>query len=264
MKSIPHDYYLKFIAPDVFDQVQNFHNKGNYTIHEAFNEITYLHKLHEDQLSLLSGNELALYPDMHLTDPSHLENANNLPFARNESCKQFADSKIDFESVKKLLTPLLTKNPNTHKRHYPSGGALYPVEVFICSLTDKNDDWPYPQKILHLLPASKSLEVMQTTCSTQKIRKAILSNLQDIGTPSIALVYTSYLPKTLFKYRYRGYRLALMETGSMYMLLELQVSALQLNCRLWSGYTDHMLSKAIGLNPALFTPLCVHLIGNDR
>lgn len=105
---------------------------------------------------------------------------------------------------------------------------------------------------------------MQTNCSTQKIRKAILSNIEDIGSPSIALIYVAYLPKTLFKYRYRGYRLALMEAGSMYMLIELQVAALHLSCRLWSGYTDHMLSKAIGLNPALFNPICVHLIGHSQ
>jgi SagB-type dehydrogenase family enzyme len=105
---------------------------------------------------------------------------------------------------------------------------------------------------------------MQNSCSTQHLKKTILSNIQSVGSPSIALIYVAYLPKTLFKYRYRGYRLALMEVGSIYMLIELRAASLGLNCRLWSGYTDHMLSKAIGLNPALFAPMCVHLIGAKK
>ncbi|WP_419737584.1 SagB/ThcOx family dehydrogenase [Pseudomonas sp. COR18] len=162
------------------------------------------------------------------------------------------------------MTPLLTKNKKTKKRHYPSGGALYPIEVFICSLSEKNTTWPQPQKIFHLLPESNSLEILQTNCNIQNLRKAILSDTEDLGTPSAALIYATYLPKTIFKYRYRGYRLALMEAGSMYMLIEIQATALSLKSRLWSGYTDHMLSKAIGLNPALFNPVCVHLIGNNN
>lgn len=263
MKSIAHDYYLKFIDPEVLEQVNDFHNKGNYTIHDAFEEIAYLHRLDEEQLSLLSRNELALYPDLNLSIPLEVQKNKTLSFTRNESCDKFSNATIDFETTKKLLSPLLARNKTTKKRHYPSGGALYPIETFICSLSEENRDWPYPQKILHLLPISSSLEIMQTNCCMQKLRKAILSGEKNIGTPSIALIYVAYLPKTLFKYRYRGYRLALMEAGSMYMLVELQAAALNLRCRLWSGYTDHMLTKMIGLNPSLFNPVCVHLIGHD-
>jgi len=67
MKTIPHDYYLKFMDPKVFEHVQNFHNKENYTLHEAFEDITYLHQLNEEQLDLLCTNELSLYPDLGLT-----------------------------------------------------------------------------------------------------------------------------------------------------------------------------------------------------
>ncbi|NWA03851.1 SagB/ThcOx family dehydrogenase [Pseudomonas gingeri] len=264
MKTIPHDYYLKFIDQKVFEEVQNFHNKGNYTIHEAFEQTSYLHQLTEEQLNILSANELSLYPDLDLTHhlPDNIKKTNT--FNRNESCDFFENSELEFSTVQRLVAPLLTKNSNPKKRNYPSGGALYPIETFICSLDEKNEDWPYPQKILHLLPASKSFEILPTNCSAQHLRKTILSNFKNIGSPSIALIYVAYLPKTTFKYRYRGYRLALMEAGSIYMLIELQAADLGLNCRLWTGYTDHMLSKAIGLNPALFSPICCHLIGSRK
>ncbi|NWB92813.1 SagB/ThcOx family dehydrogenase [Pseudomonas agarici] len=264
MKTIPHDYYLKFIDPKVFEEVQNFHNKEKYTIHEAFENTTYLHQLNEEQLDTLCSNELSLYPDLGLTHnlPDNIKEINT--FNRNESCDFFEKTKLNLPIIQRLIAPLLTKNSNPKKRNYPSGGALYPIEIFICSLNDENEGWPHPQKILHLLPASKSFEIMQTSCNTHHLKKTILSNIQSIGSPSIAIVYVAYFPKILFKYRYRGYRMALMEAGSIYMLIELQAADIGLNCRLWAGYTDHMLSKALGLNPVLFSPICVHLIGAKK
>lgn len=102
---------------------------------------------------------------------------------------------------------------------------------------------------------------MQIEADIEAIKAALLSSPNDIGTPNLALIYVMYMPKNLFKYRYRGYRMALMEVGSIYMLVEMQAKSLGLSCRLWSAYTDSMLCKVLGINPALFFPVCVHFIG---
>ncbi|MDZ5431146.1 SagB/ThcOx family dehydrogenase [Pseudomonas fluorescens] len=264
MKYIPHDYYLKFMDPVVHAETLDFHAKGNYTIHDAFKHSTQLHGFSDQQLSLLTGNELRLYPDMDLTFPICPEIYPDTTICRNESCETFSSANIDFSIIEKLISPILSSNMLSYKRGYPSGGALYPAEIFMCSLMENNESWPCPEKILHLLPQSRSFEVVQGTQEIAKLKQAILSAPGGIGAPSIAVVYAVYIPKTLFKYRYRGYRLALMEIGSIYMLVELQAKQLGLQCRLWSAYTDTMLNKAIGLNPALFFPMCVHFIGEKH
>lgn len=47
----------------------------------------------------------------------------------------------------------------------------------------------------------------------------------------------------------------------MYMLTDLRCKELHLESRPWSGYTDHQITKSLNLNPALFLPVCIQLIG---
>jgi SagB-type dehydrogenase family enzyme len=265
MKNIPHDYYLKFLDPKIFEDILEFHSKGNFTLHDCVRNISHLHNLQPQLLADLTGNELELYPDMDITlDATPLEPLNNTsPLHRDFSCDYFDGCAVTFESLKQLVRPLLRKYKNTHKRGYPSAGALYPVEIFCCSLEPTNI-WPCPEKILHLLPNSRRFKILQNSHDINPLIDAILPTGNNIGKPSLAIIYMMYMPKTLFKYRYRGYRLALMETGSMYMLIDLQCKDLNLKSRQWSGYTDNMVCKAMGLNPTLFYPSCVHFIGSAK
>lgn len=263
MKTLPHDYYLKFTDGTVLSEILEFHNKGNYTLHHAFKHISYLHNICPTDLDTLTGKEINLYPDMHLSVPVNCKNKTPTSLARNESFEFFKKVEIPFPTIENLILPLLSRKKDSHKRGYPSGGALYPIEIFICSLNEDSTSWPFSEKILHLLPHSRAFEKIQNSFTSRVLKDAILPIGSDIGTPDIAIIYIAYLPKTIFKYRYRGYRLALMEAGSIYMLIELQAKRFNLRCRLWSGFTDTMLCKAIGLNPAIFTPLCVHFIGQQ-
>ncbi|MNE23520.1 hypothetical protein D3C80_1167770 [compost metagenome] len=160
-----------------------------------------------------------------------------------------------------MVSPLLTQDGHPYKRGYPSGGALYPIEVFIVNLDNKISNWPSKCNVLHLLPTSRKFEIHSPRIDTKQISQAITSKGSNIGNPALALIYMAYLPKVLFKYRYRGYRLALMEVGSMYMLIDLRCKELNLNSRPWSGFTDHEITKSLNLNPALLIPLCIQFVG---
>lgn len=265
MKKIPHDYYLRFMESSVYNEVLEFHVKGNFTIHEAFQGRTGLHSLSEQYLAQLTGNELILYPDMDFTlNITEADQDNESALYRNESCERFLPLGLEFSEVEKLVYPLLSRNKKSHKRGYPSGGALYPAEVFLCSLAENGAAWPGGGRVLHLLPNSRKFEIVQGDIDVEKLRLAILPSTNDLGNPELAIIYFAYMPKNLFKYRYRGYRMALMEIGSIYMLVELQAKALGLACRLWSAYTDSMICKVLGINPALFFPMCVHFIGKQH
>lgn len=261
--ALPHDYYLKFTDSTVLSEVLDFHNKGNYTLHEAFQNISYLHALSATDLETLTGKEIRLYPDMHLSAPLNCTSTVHPSLIRHGSCEEFSHTETPFSTIENLFQPLLGRLKDSHKRGYPSGGALYPIETFVCSLNEESNSWPFTEKALHLLPHSRAFEIVQNASSCKTLKESMLSSPSAIGSPNIAIVYIAYLPKTLCKYRYRGYRLALMEAGSIYMLIELQAKSLGLRCRLWSGFNDTMLCKALGLNPAIFSPLCIHFIGQQ-
>ncbi|WP_449431832.1 SagB/ThcOx family dehydrogenase [Pseudomonas putida] len=262
--SIPHDYYLKFIDPAVMEETLRFHSKGNYVIHKTTQHLSILHAIPENELFLLTGNELKLNPfsaeragdidSMPILDTKH-------HLKRNDSCEKFVKRSMDYATVKKILSPLLKKSERASKRGYPSGGALYPVEVFCCNLNDQITGWPSVSHTLHLLSNSRELEDYFPATEHKDIKQKLLPSPFDLGSPSLALIYCIYLPKAIFKYRYRGYRLAHMEAGSMYMLTDLRCKELELDSRLWSGFTDHEVIKGLGLNPGLFLPACIQFIG---
>ncbi|HDS1815284.1 SagB/ThcOx family dehydrogenase [Pseudomonas sp. GD03651] len=262
--SISHDEYLKFITPEVMDETLAFHAKGNYTIHKATQHLSTLHYIPPKTLEKLTGNELILNSILatnKIEGPTLTPLADTHPLRRNSSCERFESRPLHFRTIQALLAPLLTKSPTTYKRGYPSGGALYPIEVFCINLNNKIEQWPTESDALHLLPSSRSLEAHSPSIDIRQLTEAIIPENIDIGSPSLALIYLIYLPKALFKYRYRGYRLSLMEVGSMYMITDLNCKELQLNSRPWSGYTDHQITKNLRLNPTLFLPACIQLIG---
>lgn len=262
--NISHDEYLKFLSPEVMDETLAFHAKGNYTIHKATQHLSALHQIPPKDLEKLTGNELKLNTIVAPSknkEPTLTPLASPHPLRRNSSCERFEARPLHFDIVQALLAPLLTKSPTTYKRGYPSGGALYPIEVFCINLHNKIEQWSTESDALHLLPSSRSLEAHTPSIDIHQLTEAIIPESIDIGSPSLALIYSIYLPKALFKYRYRGYRLSLMEAGSMYMITDLRCKELQLNSRPWSGYTDHQVTKNLNLNPSLFLPVCIQLIG---
>lgn len=262
--TIAHDQYLKYITPEVMDDTLAFHAKGNYTIHRSTQHISTLHNIPSKTLEKLTGNELPLNVFTNSSNHTALS-LSTLPanhcLRRNDSCPHFPGHTIAFDTVRSLLAPLLKKNELSYKRGYPSGGALYPVEVFCINLHNKIDHWPTQSNALHLLPSSQTFEAHTPTIDIDKLSRAIVPDCSNIGSPALAIAYFIYLPKALFKYRYRGYRLALMETGSMYMLTDLRCKELGLEGRPWSGFTDHEVTNGLNLNPALFLPTCIQLVG---
>lgn len=263
MPTIPHDNYLRLTDPTTYYKTLNFHVQGNFCLHSATQQLTKLHSLSNTEIELLSGNELRYnFLDEGIIQGQKIK---TLPkgshLLRDQSCDFFSSRPVEFMTLMTLMSPLVAVRPDTYHRGYPSGGALYPIDVFCCRINATNEFWPEESDILHLLPNSLALEAIKPNRPTSYLKEAILPAGNTIGTPYCALIYMAYLPKTLFKYKSRGYRLALMEVGSMYMLIDLHCKELGLKNRVWSGYTDHMVSNALSINPALALPLCVQFIG---
>ncbi|KMV66839.1 hypothetical protein AI28_25700 [bacteria symbiont BFo1 of Frankliniella occidentalis] len=82
-----------------------------------------------------------------------------------------------------------------------------------------------------------------------------------LGQPHFALVYFMVYEKSLFKYRYRGYRMAMMEAGSMYQVAGMVADRLGLENRVWSAFTDTYVSKVLNVDIRTATPLIVQFFG---
>ncbi len=195
-------------------------------------------------------------PQVHLTSERKVS-------LRDESGEFFNDSThLHFSKIDQLLTDsFCAREIGNRKRPYPSGGALYPIEVFLCKVSNNISCWPTNENILHLLPLSRQMESM-----SNNEPKTILKNLSGhddgiLGQPHFAIVYAVFFQRALFKYRSRGYRLALMEAGSMYQNADLNAKKLGLRSRAWAGFTDFQVAKTIGLDIRHLAPLVIQFFG---
>lgn len=204
--NIPHDYYLKFVQGLVYNETLNFHCKGAYTINDVTRHYSTLHHIPPDELRKLTGNELELNvecsADLLEADLSIPSLAVSHCLIRNDSCSDFKENPVSFSKLKDLLAPLVRKQGSLDKRGYPSGGALYPVEVFCCNL-NADHAWPDGTSVYHLLGRSKRLERHSINHVFDNMRE-VFHPESNIGKPSVALVYCIYLPKALLSTDFAG------------------------------------------------------------
>ena len=254
----------RYVEPDVYDQVTEFHVKGNFSLFPGVDSRCYLSQASDKALSEIERSEASLWPGLQPAVSLKASRSNiDTKLLRDKSCEHFVDDrKMDFSFVDQLLIDSFCKrNDDSRKRPYPSGGALYPIEVFVCRLSENIENWPSESTVFHLLPLEEKLEAM-CDIPVDEIYNALVSNeSKRIGRPKFAIVYGLFIEKAIFKYRYRGYRLALMEAGSMYQMADLNAKSLGLVNRTWAGFTDYQVGNLIGLDPRNIAPLVVQFFG---
>jgi len=241
---------------EMIDDVLNFHNKSNILIDKKFYSCIAPYALSYDQLKSLERSDYEISP--FYSDNIECNSSENNSIRRNHTAVSFAHQKISFSSLTKLLNQSFSDD-NGH-RPYPSAGALYPVEVLCYIFSEKLHNSP-PSGIYHYRPLHRVLQPLKKIKSEQ-MRDAIYSlELEPVKEPSFAFLYIAVLEKMLVKYRYRGYRYALMEAGAMFQQADLVSQSLGLINKLYSGFNDHEIVKCCGIDGMNFIPLVVQSFG---
>jgi SagB-type dehydrogenase family enzyme len=256
----------RYVDEKTYHDVRDFHEKTNYTLRPELHNRCYLSLARNSELKKFEYRELSMYPGFKGGAIKLKSNIfSNVNLTRNDSAKSFIDyESINFDSIDQLLKLSFgPKKEGSRKRPYPSGGAMYPIEVFLCKLSSKIENWPVSSSVFHLMPSSGYLEGV-SKMKTESILDCLSGgDFESIGAPHFALVYAICFEKSIFKYRQRGYRLALMEAGSMYQMADLNGKVLGLNNRVWAGFSDHHVGKCLGVNPCMIAPLAVQFFGQE-
>lgn len=253
----------RFTDQETYDHIIDFHSRSNYSLLSGTSRRCYLSSASDKVLSEIVESELSIWLG---SKPLTNLKSERKSLLRDQSAEVFDDThQLDFSVIDQLLIDSFSaRGGKSRKRPYPSGGALYPIEVFVCRVSDKIIGWPTEENILHLLPLSKRLEPM-TIQSPDTIKSHLSGGENEIlGQPHFALVYAIFFEKAIFKYRTRGYRLALMEAGSMYQIADLYAQKLGLRNRVWAGFTDFQVAKTIGADMRHLAPLVVQFFGNAK
>ncbi|EBP9162703.1 microcin B17-processing protein McbC, partial [Salmonella enterica] len=161
-----------YTDPDVLDIVKDFHVRGNFASLPEFSERTFVSAVPITQLEKFENKEVLFRPGF--SSVVNISPSQNFSRERLPSGIDFCDrNKLSVRTIEKLLVNAFSSpDPTSVRRPYPSGGAQYPIEVFLCRLSENTENWQIGTNVYHYLPLSQALESV-ATCNTQSLYRSL-------------------------------------------------------------------------------------------
>ena len=155
-----------------------------------------------------------------------------------------------------------TRNIQTF-RAVPSGGALYPLELYLVPLRPLSE---LGQGLYHFNVKNNTLEQLSPHDQAPALQELTMShqpaNLQHIlGEGSLAIVFTAMFSRTIGKYGQRGYRYLMFEAGHAMQNLLLAAGASGYKAFESAAFDDDRLSDLLGIHGVEEAPLYYAVIG---
>jgi SagB-type dehydrogenase family enzyme len=130
--------------------------------------------------------------------------------------------------------------PGGLRRPVPSGGALYPLELYVVAFAIDGLE----PCVSHYNPFRHSLEILGPV-DRERVRSTLVDpELADAAAALI--VVTAMFWRSRFKYGARGYRFALLEAGHVGQNAVLAAAALRLEALPVGGFYDRRLDGLVG------------------
>lgn len=159
-----------------------------------------------------------------------------------KSTRTFSDKPLEFEELSKILRScrILDLNRDPEKRTYPSGGARFPVELYLISF---NIDRLIPGAY-HYNIKKESLELLLDKDLKSKRRELISPYLEN---PAATVIFTSVLARSEVKYGLRAYPYSLIEAGHMGQNIHLACAEQGIGSCSVSGFIDNSVRDILDL-----------------
>jgi SagB-type dehydrogenase family enzyme len=140
-------------------------------------------------------------------------------------------------------------------RTVPSGGALYPLELYVV-LTRV---WNAEPGLYHFDPLRGVLECLSpgTSARASLIEASIYPEI--VESCAVALLVTGMFWRSRFKYGLRGYRFVLLEAGHVAQNVLLMCTALDLDAAPLGGFYDRAVDELLnvdGVNESVLYVVC--------
>lgn len=184
---------------------------------------------------------------------------------RRRTVRQFANktmSLVDLSTVLKGscgITGEVRHQPNLSQclRTVPSGGALYPFELY-CVVFDVEGITP---GLYHYNPLDHGLEEVQTGEFKHLIVEASSGQGELVEECAATCILTGMFWRSRFKYGMRGFRFVLMEVGHLAQNLLLTAESLDMAAVLLGGFYDDHINRFLGIDGVNEAPLYLATLG---
>ena len=167
------------------------------------------------------------------------------------SCRSFAEEPMPLAQLADILANAygisgLIENPGelkSYSRPAPSGGALYPLEVYVAAQSVDG----LSNGIYHYNVPKHALEVIMSDTSVKDLGDRLLSQYFVSGA-NVILMFSAVFERTQKKYGPRGYRYILLEAGHAVQNVCLLATELHLSTLCIGGFHDSRLNSYLGLD----------------
>ncbi|MBC7926558.1 MAG: SagB family peptide dehydrogenase [Bryobacteraceae bacterium] len=141
-------------------------------------------------------------------------------------------------------------------RTIPSGGALYPLEIYLHASRVHGLD----RGLYHFDPEDLNLDVLRTVDESERIANSLFQPELALSAAAILMISAVFVRST-FKYGDRGYRFILIEAGHMVQNAVLVASELGLTATPVGGYLDREMDRYLGLDGITESVVYMLLLG---
>jgi SagB-type dehydrogenase family enzyme len=241
--------------PDLLDPAESYHEASKVSPSQIGRQVAGAARLAATpdlQLSMGRAVRRLPLPQRELPPPRRPELPLWQAIAGRRSCRAFADTPIDARDLAGLLEAAYGTTHSLEAgdgrqalplRAVPSGGALYPLELYVAALRLEG----LPAGLYHFDPLKPALAVFRDGVTADEV--ASLSTYPEIVAASAALIFVAAVfGRTRFKYGIRGYRFALLEAGHVGQNVLLAATALGLGAVPLGGYYDRLTDEFLGLD----------------
>ncbi len=174
------------------------------------------------------------------------------------SCRAFARSPVPRDSLGRVLWAgygLLGRarlGPlELLERPVPSGGGLYPLEVYVLALAVEG----VAPGVYHYAPLHHALEQVRDVAPPRRYLTYLFMGQDYAAAAGAVLVTTAVVARSLTKYGDRGFRYVLFESGHLAQNMNLAATALDLGACNLGGFFDDELAGLLGLDVEREIPL---------
>lgn len=178
-----------------------------------------------------------------------LNEARITPLLQNRrSLRKYSTDAIKFEELAFMLWAsqgITAKSGNYTFRSAPSGGALYPVETYLCV---NNVDGLLPG-LYHYDVEGFSLDVLREEDISKAVAKAFLDQ-KFMATAGVIFLWTAVIRRCMSKYGNRGMRYIFLDAGHICENLLLAAEATACGACPVAAFYDDEVNELIGLDPA--------------
>lgn len=179
------------------------------------------------------------------------------------SVRNFAPRSFSLEEIATLLhyaygTTRDNQGTNLPRpfRAVPSGGALYPLEIYFHCVDVKG----LVPGLYHYNAAGHHIRRLSEGDQRKTIAESLIQ--PEVALESSLMIFiTAMFERTVFKYGDRGYRFTFLEAGHVAQNMNLMATALELGCVNIGGFYDRDVDAYLGLDGIMHSTIYLMAIG---